>query len=93
MPSNVEKISIALTPEMAAEMRDVVARGEYASASEVIRDALRVWRSARAERAAALDEIGRLWDEGVDSGPAVDGEAEFAAIRNRLFAGAAKASD
>ncbi len=37
---NVEKISVALTPEMAAFVRDVVESGEYASSSEVIREAL-----------------------------------------------------
>ncbi|MFO5475003.1 MAG: type II toxin-antitoxin system ParD family antitoxin, partial [Dolichospermum sp.] len=38
---NVEKISIALTPEMAALVRDAVKSGEYASSSEIIREALR----------------------------------------------------
>jgi antitoxin ParD1/3/4 len=42
---NVEKLSIALTPEMAAAVRQAVASGEYASASEVIREALRLWRT------------------------------------------------
>ena len=39
--ANVEKISIALTPEMAATMRQLVASGEFASESEVMREALR----------------------------------------------------
>jgi len=39
--ANVEKLSIALTPEMAATVRQCVERGEYASSSEVIREALR----------------------------------------------------
>ena len=38
---NVEKISIALTPEMVALVRDAVESGEYATCSEVIREALR----------------------------------------------------
>jgi antitoxin ParD1/3/4 len=37
---NVEKISIALTPEMAAAVRAVVENGEYVSTSEVVRDAV-----------------------------------------------------
>ena len=36
----VDKRSITLSPELAAAVDDVVAAGEYASASEVIRDAL-----------------------------------------------------
>ena len=40
---NVEKISIALPPEMVAVLRQAVETGEYASSSEVVRDALRDW--------------------------------------------------
>ena len=80
--ANVEKISVALTPEMAADMRRVVESGEYASASEVMRDALREWRNRRDQRARALEELGRLWDEGIASGPTSDGEEAF----ERIFA-------
>ena len=80
--ANVEKISVALTPEMAADMRKAVESGEYASASEVMRDALREWRTRRDERARAMEELGRLWDEGIASGPMVDGEEAF----ERIFA-------
>ncbi len=58
--SNVEKISVAVTPEMAAMMRQVVETGEYASASEVMREALRDWKQRRLERERAIEEIGRL---------------------------------
>ncbi|WP_228014663.1 ribbon-helix-helix domain-containing protein [Fortiea sp. LEGE XX443] len=44
---NVEKISVALTPEMAALVRNAVESGEYASSSEVIREALREWKQKR----------------------------------------------
>lgn len=82
--AGVEKVSVALTPEMAAEMRNVVASGEYASASEVMRDALREWKQRRAERAQAIQELGRQWDAGIASGPASDGEVAFARMRARL---------
>lgn len=39
--ASVEKISIALTQDMALDMRRAVESGEYASNSEVIRDARR----------------------------------------------------
>ncbi|MFI3197560.1 MAG: type II toxin-antitoxin system ParD family antitoxin [Methylococcaceae bacterium] len=39
--ASVEKISIALTKDMASVVRQAVDSGEYASNSEVIRDALR----------------------------------------------------
>ncbi|MGZ8330631.1 MAG: ribbon-helix-helix domain-containing protein, partial [Rhodoplanes sp.] len=39
--SNVQKVSVALTPEFMALLKEAVDTGEYTSASEVIRDALR----------------------------------------------------
>ena len=65
---NVEKLSIALTPEMAALVRKAVESGEYASSSEVIREALREWNRKRLRREMETDEIRRLWREGLESG-------------------------
>ena len=48
--TNVEKISIALPPEMVAVVRHAVETGEYASSSEVVRDALRDWTQKRSRR-------------------------------------------
>jgi antitoxin ParD1/3/4 len=84
--ANVEKVSAALTPEMVAAMRQAVETGEYASSSEVLREAMRDWQLRRAQRLQALDELGRLWDQGIASGPAVDGEAAFERIGARLKA-------
>jgi antitoxin ParD1/3/4 len=67
MPT-VEKLSIALTPEALADVRQAIATGEYASTSEVIRDALRSWKQSRREREAAIEALRGLWREGVDSG-------------------------
>jgi antitoxin ParD1/3/4 len=58
-----EKISIALPPEMVAIVRDAVATGEYASSSEVIRDALRDWTHKRTLRQQGLAELRELWQE------------------------------
>ncbi len=68
MPT-VEKICIALTPELAALVREAVDGGEYASSSEVIRDALRDWKHKRALQEEQKAEIRRLWYEGLESGP------------------------
>lgn len=84
--SNVEKISVAVTAEMAATMREVVEAGEYASTSEVVREALRDWKFRRTQRERAVEELGRLWDEGIASGPSVDGEEAFARIKSKLYA-------
>ena len=66
--SNVEKISVVLTPEIAAFVRDVVESGEYASSSEVIREALQDWNQKRLLQLQNIDEVRRLWQEGIDSG-------------------------
>ncbi len=67
--ASVEKISIALTQDMASLVRQAVESGEYASNSEVIRDALRDWKIKRSMREQHIVELRRLWDEGIKSGP------------------------
>ena len=67
--ANVEKISIALTQDMVSLVRQAVESGEYASNSEVIRDALRDWKIKRSMREEHIEELRRLWHEGIKSGP------------------------
>ena len=50
-------------------MKESVEQGDYASASEVIRDALRDWKYKRAIQKQEIEELRRLWDAGVKSGP------------------------
>jgi antitoxin ParD1/3/4 len=76
---NVEKMSVVLTPEMAAAVRHAVESGEYASASEVIREALRLWKEHQVARERELDELRRVWREGIESGPAT--RLDFAEIK------------
>lgn len=61
--STAEKISIALPPEMVIIVRSAVATGEYASSSEVIRDALRDWTYKRRMRQQGITELRQLWQE------------------------------
>lgn len=76
--ARVEKISIALTQDMAAMVRQAVDSGEYASSSEVVRDALRDWKAKRAQAGAQagaqadakITELRRLIAEGHASGVA-----------------------
>jgi antitoxin ParD1/3/4 len=83
----VEKVSVALTPELAAMMRQMVETGEYASVSEVRREALRDWRMHRVQREQAVEELGRLWDQGLAGSRPVDGPDAFNRIRERLTQG------
>ena len=75
MPT-VEKLSIALTQEMAKEVRMAVKTGEYASSSEVIREALRDWQRKRAFQDQEIEELRSLWREGVESGKGRYGSME-----------------
>lgn len=66
--AHVEKLSIALTPEMAAVVRRCVESGEYASSSEVIREALRDWKYKRDFQQVEIEKLRSLWKEGIESG-------------------------
>ena len=79
--ANVEKLSVAVTPEMAALMRMAVEAGEYASTSEVVREALRDWEHRRKQRDQAVEELKRLVQEGIDSGPSLEGDALFGRLK------------
>ncbi len=73
--SNVEKISIALPPEMVSMVRQAVETGEYASSSEVVRDALRDWTQKRSLRQQGIDELRQVWRQALQDGtPGVSAE-------------------
>ena len=65
--ANVEKVSVALTREMAATVREAVTRGEYASSSEVVREALRDWTLKRRLQEQEIEELRKLWAQGLAS--------------------------
>jgi len=67
--SKVQKISIALTHDMAQTVKSAVKQGEYGSASEAVREALRDWSEKRAKKQAELKYLRKLWKEGIESGP------------------------
>jgi antitoxin ParD1/3/4 len=66
--AEIERLSIALPTPMADAVRRAVDAGEYASTSEVIRDALRLWESRRHLRERDIEIVRRRWDEGKASG-------------------------
>lgn len=67
--ATVEKITIALTPEMAGFVRRAVDAGEYASTSEAIRDAVREWQERRDLLGYTVEQLRDLVQEGLESGP------------------------
>ncbi|MSP44050.1 MAG: ribbon-helix-helix protein, CopG family [Alphaproteobacteria bacterium] len=59
----MERLTITLTAEMAEAVRSAVSEGDYASSSEIIREALRDWQlkrnALRQELEALRAKIGR----------------------------------
>jgi antitoxin ParD1/3/4 len=84
MATKIQKFSLAFTAEHAAAMRGAVEAGEYSTHSEVVRDAMRLWTERQAQKRAAIDRIGKLWDEGIASGSA--GAMDIEAIIERAKA-------
>jgi antitoxin ParD1/3/4 len=91
--SNVEKISIALTQDMLATVREAVTCGDYATSSEVVRDALRDWKLRRTLEQQQIEDVRRLVDEGIASGfKPHDGMESIKAEGRRRIAAQAKKS-
>ena len=67
--NTVRKVSIALPDDMLALARKAVDGGQYASVSEVVREALRDWKDKQDRKVIALKELKRMVREGFDSGP------------------------
>ena len=61
--ANAEKISIDLPTEIVAIVRRAVESREYASSSEVVRDALHDWTHKRSLRHQGVAELRDLWRE------------------------------
>lgn len=78
--AGVKKLSIALTVELVRDIEAAVATGDYSTASEVIRDALRGWKR---EREAYIQRLRELWEEGLASGEPVEGGFDAADIGRR----------
>jgi antitoxin ParD1/3/4 len=55
----VERITITLTADMAEDVRAAVQAGDYASSSEIVRDALREWRHSRLLRQNEIERLKR----------------------------------
>ncbi|MCW0002063.1 type II toxin-antitoxin system ParD family antitoxin [Pararhizobium sp. YC-54] len=66
--SNVEKISVAVTTQQAAMLREAVGTGAYATTSEIVREAMRDWSAKWEARQADTRRLSELWNEGKASG-------------------------
>jgi antitoxin ParD1/3/4 len=89
--SKLERITVTMPEEMAAKMRAAVETGNYATTSEVVREALRDWAAEQERRAMALAELRAEVAKGL-AGPFYDGPTVMAELRAK-FAAKAGLSD
>ena len=92
---DVRKVSIALTGEQIEALKAAVESGEYATTSEIVREALRDWQLKRRLRQEDIDRLRKLWDEGKASGPPkpLDFDKLLREARQRLKAAKKAAGD
>lgn len=64
-------------------VRELVSSGRYSSASEVMRDGLRLLEDREKERAAKLEWLRNAIQEGIDSGPGIPAEEVFDELLKR----------
>jgi antitoxin ParD1/3/4 len=77
--SDVQKVSIALTSEQVSHLQAAVESGEYATASEVVREALRDWQWKRDLRSEDLQRLRVQWYQGKTSSKPTP--VDFAGVR------------
>lgn len=63
-------MNINLSPQLESLVREKVSSGLYTSASEVVREALRLMQEQDQLKAVKLEQLRRDIQEGLDSGPA-----------------------
>jgi antitoxin ParD1/3/4 len=59
-------MSISLSPEIERQIEEKIESGEYESADDVVRDALRALSAAEQEHANRLEALRAKIDEGID---------------------------
>lgn len=79
----VERMTITMPAELAETLRQTVAGGEYASTSEVVREALRDWSRNRDAERRELETLRAALKAGLESGPGIPADQVFAELRAR----------
>ncbi len=63
--SSIERLTVTMPVDMAAVVKAAVERGDYASTSEVVREALRDWKTKRAIQLQELTALKSDIDQGL----------------------------
>lgn len=66
--TNMRTLTVSLTPHQAAMMQSAVQNGGYASNSEIVRDALRLWEQREELRQLEIARLKKAYEEGKASG-------------------------
>jgi antitoxin ParD1/3/4 len=81
----VERLSVTLPRELAEKVREKVAKGDYASKSDVIRTALRLWQEREELKERKLTDLREKIDRSLDDpSPPLDEDQAFAYLEERF---------
>ncbi len=67
----MKTLTVSLSPHQVTRLHEAVQSGQYASNSEVVRDALRLWEQREEIRTLEIARLKRAYDEGMASGESV----------------------
>ncbi len=81
--AKLERITVTMPEEMAAKMRAAVESGEYATTSEIVREALRDWDAYQERRQAKLQWLRAEIQKGLE-GPFRPADEVFDELEARL---------
>lgn len=82
----IKAMNVSLTPELEKLVQEKVRSGRYTSASEVVREALRLLEKQDQLRALRLDEVRKKIAEGLkslDRGEGIDGGEALEKLREK----------
>ncbi|MCC6719303.1 MAG: type II toxin-antitoxin system ParD family antitoxin [Acetobacteraceae bacterium] len=82
--SDSEQLTVTLPRALAAQLRQAVANGEYASISDAVAAALALWDDGRDAVEPDVETLRRLATEGLASGEPVEAGIVFDALRARI---------
>lgn len=71
-PDPMKTLTVSLSPKQISRLQSAVESGAYASNSEVIRDALRLWEQRQQLRDLEIARLKQAYDTGMKSGEPVE---------------------